>query len=78
MSEAEVWAPGAHVDLDALKHEYDTVVFTVAAVRRIEHAMRSLKDLMEIVAFKEKDLSDRAEKAIEDAELVCMRLREVL
>ena len=78
---SDVWVPGNLVDLEALKREYDTVVFTRAAVRKIEYTLSRMTTLLDVARFDEADvrlLDNHARSLIEEAEDVLVRLREVL
>lgn len=64
---ADVWVPGNLVDLDALKREYDTIVFTRAAIRKIEECVAGLIGHLEIVVPLAGDDCAEIEKDIDAA-----------
>lgn len=74
----EVWIPGATVDLDALKREYDTIIFTRAAIRAIEGSLCQVVDALETTIARNDIDSAPAELAIDEARSVIARLRDVL
>lgn len=75
---ATVWVPGEHVDLEALKHQYDTVVFTVAAISVIESQMRRLMSALEDRPSGNEAESEADERLLDDARATITRLREHL
>lgn len=81
MSEAradDVWVPGDLVDLEALKRQYDTVIFTRIAVSCIEGAMSRVVSMLESPSLDDGEGCAAVEAALDEAHKVLAKLREVL
>lgn len=73
-----VWVPGAQVDLEGLRREYDTIVFTRAAVRSIDYDLQRLIDELEL-AVAQNGIDDAGiETILDDARASRERLGKLL